>query len=101
MQIMHHSTDATQMREAERLAERKGNEEKENSHPKEIEAGQGSSRAAVARARCFQRRARRRLLGSGEERNCGGREKRGERSERLLAVDREREVNVGSGEPTT
>jgi hypothetical protein len=69
MQIVHHSTDATQRREAERLAERKGNEEKENSHPKEIEAGQGSSRAVVARARWFQRRARRRLLGTGEEGN--------------------------------
>jgi ABC-type polar amino acid transport system ATPase subunit len=69
MQIVHHSTDATQRREAERLAERKGNEEKENSHPKEIEAGQGSSRAAIARAQWFQRCARRWLLGTREEGN--------------------------------
>jgi hypothetical protein len=37
MQIVHHSTDATQRREVERLAERKGNEEKENYHPREID----------------------------------------------------------------
>jgi hypothetical protein len=55
MQIVHHSTDATQRREGEQLAQRKANDEKENSHPREIEAGQGSSRAAVARARWFQR----------------------------------------------
>jgi hypothetical protein len=84
MQIVHHSTNATQRREAERLAERKGNEEKENSHPKEIEVGQGSSRAAVARARWFQRRARRRLLGTREEENYDGREKRGERGSSCL-----------------
>jgi hypothetical protein len=91
MQIVHQSTDATQRREAEWLAERKGNEEKENSHPKEIEAGQGSSRAAVARVRGFQRRARRRLLGTGEEENCGGREKRGEREGAVACLDRERQ----------
>jgi hypothetical protein len=84
MQIVHHSMDATQRREAERLAERKGNEEKENSHPKEIEAGQGSSRAAVARARWFQRPAWWRLLRTGEEGNCSGerRRKRDERREK-------------------
>jgi hypothetical protein len=38
MQIVHHSTDATQRREVEWLVERKGNEEKENYHPREIDA---------------------------------------------------------------
>jgi hypothetical protein len=92
MQIVHHSKDVTQRREAEGLAQRKGNEEKENYHPKELEAGQGSSRAAVARAGWFQRRARRRLLGSGEEGNCvDRREIRGERREQFDYLDTQRE----------
>jgi hypothetical protein len=100
MQIVHHSTDATQRTEGERLAQMKGNDEKENSHPREIEAGQGSSRAVVARARWFQRRARRWLLGA-ERRGTSAEERREERESAVACLDRERGVNASSGGPTT
>jgi hypothetical protein len=78
MQIVHHSKDATQRREAER----KGNEDKENYHPRDIDADRvPRGRRLLERGGCRDERA------SG----CSGAERRG-----TVAEERREEREVSS-----